>query len=333
LVLQLQLLRTRRLSILIHFMHILKLCIPTQGSTTQNHTNIHASSGIRTHNPSGQEALDRAVTVIDIEVVFAYKAAGSWTWRHISMHNSRHQIACFKVTEGIHSLLPRGSKTTVQHFLLSFSLLARLWHAPSFLLAPGPRPFPTLLPLVRSGFLPWLTGPYISNRFHTRGLLITLMMKAARTSETLVNFYQTTRRYNPEKSTTLPTLLRCEFWAVFSRLGSAVRVSTLSMLLWPWSMQFGDGCYSALVVCLHTEQLVQVAPLSSRPADRATNALLTESDYSATIVCILPPFLFHAFSHLPSFFETGIKFFKTIKTSPNKCTHNFIFTFLQRTRM
>jgi hypothetical protein len=30
--------------------------------------------------------------------------------------------------------------------------------------------------------------------------LIALMMKAARTSETLVNFYQTTRRYNPEDS-------------------------------------------------------------------------------------------------------------------------------------
>jgi hypothetical protein len=30
--------------------------------------------------------------------------------------------------------------------LLSFSLLARLWHAPSFLLAPGPRPIPTLFP-------------------------------------------------------------------------------------------------------------------------------------------------------------------------------------------
>jgi hypothetical protein len=31
-------------------------------------------------------------------------------------------------------------------------------------------------------------------------LLIALMMEAARTSETLVNFYQTTRRYNPEDS-------------------------------------------------------------------------------------------------------------------------------------
>jgi hypothetical protein len=32
------------------------------------------------------------------------------------------------------------------------------------------------------------------------GFLITLMMEAARTSETLVNFYQTTWRYNPENS-------------------------------------------------------------------------------------------------------------------------------------
>jgi hypothetical protein len=30
--------------------------------------------------------------------------------------------------------------------------------------------------------------------------LIALMMEAARTSEELVNFYQTTRRYNPEDS-------------------------------------------------------------------------------------------------------------------------------------
>jgi hypothetical protein len=48
--------------------------------------------------------------------------------------------------------------------------------------------------------LPWLTDSYISNRFHARGLLIALMMEAARTSETLLNFYQTTRRYNPEDS-------------------------------------------------------------------------------------------------------------------------------------
>jgi hypothetical protein len=31
-------------------------------------------------------------------------------------------------------------------------------------------------------------------------LIITLMMEAARTSETSVNFYQTTQRYNPEDS-------------------------------------------------------------------------------------------------------------------------------------
>jgi hypothetical protein len=31
-------------------------------------------------------------------------------------------------------------------------------------------------------------------------VIVALMMEAARTSETLVNFYKTTRRYNPEDS-------------------------------------------------------------------------------------------------------------------------------------
>jgi hypothetical protein len=43
-------------------------------------------------------------------------------------------------------------------------------------------------------------GSCISNRFHAHGLLIDLMMEAARTSEMLVNFYQTTWRYNPEEA-------------------------------------------------------------------------------------------------------------------------------------
>jgi hypothetical protein len=41
---------------------------------------------------------------------------------------------------------------------------------------------------------------YIFTHFLVHGLLITLMMEAARTSETLVNFYQTTQRYNSEDS-------------------------------------------------------------------------------------------------------------------------------------
>jgi hypothetical protein len=45
-----------------------------------------------------------------------------------------------------------------------------------------------------------MTDPYITARFLSPGLLIALMMKAARTSETLVNFYQTKRCYNPEDS-------------------------------------------------------------------------------------------------------------------------------------
>jgi hypothetical protein len=45
-------------------------------------------------------------------------------------------------------------------------------------------------------------------------------------------------------STALLASLRCEFWFVITRLGSAVRVTTLYDLLWPWSMQFGDGYYN-----------------------------------------------------------------------------------------
>jgi hypothetical protein len=44
------------------------------------------------------------------------------------------------------------------------------------------------------------TVSYISNRFHACGLFTALMMEAVRTSETLVNFYQSTRRYKPEDS-------------------------------------------------------------------------------------------------------------------------------------
>jgi hypothetical protein len=66
-------------------------------------------------------------------------------------------------------------------------------------LAPGPRPIPTLFPIGPAKVFA-LADSFFSNRFHARGLLIALMMEAAGTSETLVNFYQTTRRYNPVDS-------------------------------------------------------------------------------------------------------------------------------------
>jgi hypothetical protein len=47
----------------------------------------------------------------------------------------------------------------------------------------------------------WVVGPGC--------ILIALMMEAARTSETLVNFYQTTRRYNPEDSHQRLCSMRC----------------------------------------------------------------------------------------------------------------------------
>jgi hypothetical protein len=50
----------------------------------------------------------------------------------------------------------------------------------------------------------WVVAPCslvdVYQRFRGPCCLITLMMEAVRTSETMVNFYQTTRRYNPEDS-------------------------------------------------------------------------------------------------------------------------------------
>jgi hypothetical protein len=58
--------------------------------------------------------------------------------------------------------------------------------------------------------------------------LIALMMEAARTSETLVNFYQTTRRYNPEQDSHLRShrrenLKSYSFWQVKNKMPDSVR--------------------------------------------------------------------------------------------------------------
>jgi hypothetical protein len=44
------------------------------------------------------------------------------------------------------------------------------------------------------------TSETLVNFYQTTWRIIALMMEAARTSEMLVNFYQTTRRYNPQDS-------------------------------------------------------------------------------------------------------------------------------------
>jgi hypothetical protein len=106
-----------------------------------------------------------------------------------------------------------------------------------------------------SAVQPRLTGSYISNRFHARSLIIALMMEAARTSETLVNFYQTTRRYNPGDShlhTQLRENLKSYLWSMLNGrpvlyaqncAGAKNLKTTLCMHIFLWS----DLCVESLM--------------------------------------------------------------------------------------
>jgi hypothetical protein len=49
-------------------------------------------------------------------------------------------------------------------------------------------------------FLFYQIGFEVLTAVSTKMAVVALMMEAARTSETLVNFYHTTRRFNPEDS-------------------------------------------------------------------------------------------------------------------------------------
>jgi hypothetical protein len=71
---------------------------------------------------------------------------------------------------------------------------------PLLLLAPWPSPDPDLFPMGAATVLPQLTCSFISNQLLAHSLLIALMREAVRTSETLVNLYQSTCCHNPEDS-------------------------------------------------------------------------------------------------------------------------------------
>jgi hypothetical protein len=71
-------------------------------------------------------------------------------------------------------------------------------------------------------------------------VLIALMMEAARTSETLVNFYQTIRRYNPEDSN-LPLIL----FEVILWTSLALNVTCRMYLIMP---EGTDGTHSIIDV-------------------------------------------------------------------------------------
>jgi hypothetical protein len=55
--------------------------------------------------------------------------------------------------------------------------------------------------------------------FWVVAMSIALMMEAARTSETLVNFYQTTRRYNSEDSHLQVWMVDCKTGGTLARAG------------------------------------------------------------------------------------------------------------------
>jgi hypothetical protein len=95
-------------------------------------------------------------------------------------------------------------------------------------------------PLVRPRFLLWLTDSCISDCFHACGLLIALMMEVARTSETLVNFSQTTQHYNPEDSH-LCSELSLEF--VLLNFSSYALLSILILLFLLFNTFYAKNAY------------------------------------------------------------------------------------------
>jgi hypothetical protein len=83
---------------------------------------------------------------------------------------------------------------------MSKLLRARLWVGHFYCWLPGPRQILTSFRTAPAEVMPWLTGPLTFNRFLARGFLVAFMLETVQTSETSVNSYQSTWRYNPEDS-------------------------------------------------------------------------------------------------------------------------------------
>jgi hypothetical protein len=93
----------------------------------------------------------------------------------------------------------------LQFFLIPFA--AGFYLKEAFLNQKGPKPrcrwennTNVILKGIQYEDVNWIQEAQDTAWFWGRMWTIALMMEAARTSETLVNFYQSTRRYNPEDS-------------------------------------------------------------------------------------------------------------------------------------
>jgi hypothetical protein len=110
----------------------------------------------------------------------------------------------------------------------------------------------TSFPAVPAEVMPCLTGSYMSNQFLACGLLITLMIVPVRTSETLVNSYQSTQRYTPEDSN-LP-IFCCLYINMVAKWTHEMEVTINLQNIKIWLCLCGVCAYACacMCICIHT---------------------------------------------------------------------------------